>query len=36
MEWCQENDPDGYSWWLLDESDPKKGYQIVSVDETNS
>ena len=29
MEWSQENDPDGYSWWLLDESDPKKGYQIV-------
>ncbi len=31
MEWSQKNDPDGYSWWLLDESDPKKGYQIVSV-----
>ena len=31
MEWSQRNDPDGYSWWLLDESDPKKGYQIVSV-----
>ena len=29
MEWSQRNDPDGYSWWLLDESDPKKGYQIV-------
>ena len=31
MEWSQRNDPDGYSWWLIDESDPKKGYQIVSV-----
>ena len=25
IEWSQRNDPDGYSWWLLDESDPKKG-----------
>ena len=31
MEWSQRNDPDGYSWWVVDESDPKKGYQIVSV-----
>ena len=29
MEWSQRNDPDGYSWWVVDESDPKKGYQIV-------
>ena len=29
MEWSQKNDPDGYSWWVVDESDPKKGYQIV-------
>ena len=37
MEWSQRNDPDGYSWWLVDESNPKKGYQIVSVtNEQNS
>ena len=22
MEWSQRNDPDGYSWWVVDESDP--------------
>ena len=31
MEWSQRNDPDGYSWWVVDESDPKKGYQIVNI-----
>ena len=34
MEWSQKNDPDGYAWWVVDESDPKKGYQIVSVSVT--
>ena len=29
MNWSRERDPDGHSWWLVDESDPKKGYKIV-------
>ena len=30
LKWSQEHDPDGYSWWLVDENDPKKGYKIIS------